>query len=501
MRKIMIFCLVLSTMVLGSCKKFLAEYSQDEMRPGSTDDLAALMYSDAYPYLSSMDNIDLLTDDVQSNGLAVQNNVPVASYVTAMANGTPVFTYDPTMFDGNNPIPSGVNLYEIYYAKIKGCNVILDQLANVQGTEQAKNAILGQCLFLRAFYHFKLVSLYALPYRGAGVNPETTLGIPLILSSQVRDGGLSRPSLKQTYDQVEKDLLQSADLLKANYTPTSVFRVGAAAAYACLSRFYLYRGLDSDVDQVIAYANKALELRNTLTSLSTFVIGNNVNTGKGIFDIGNTEVLWTFGGVETNYFPALTTNTTPPFTASSSLLSLYDKGTGNTNYGDLRYQMYFSKYVNNGQFPYTSGKVNTTPNTSGAKGFRVSEVYLNRAEALILRFIKNGDAADGTQALADLNYIRSNRYDTRNTAYVPISITDGQALFTFYQQERRRELNLEDRHRWQDIRRWSIPVTHVFIGADGVTTTYTLPANSPLYALPIPYTALNNNPDLIQNPR
>ena len=501
MRKLTIFCLILTTMVFGSCKKFLAEYSQDEMRPGNTDDLASLMYSDAYPYLTSTDNIELLTDDVQSNGLAVSNNTPTASYIVPMANGTPVFTFDPTMFDANNTIPAGINLYEIYYGRIKGCNVVIDQLARVSGTEQAKNAILGQCLFLRAYYHFKLVSLYGLPYSGQGVNPETALGIPLVLSSEVRDGGLARPSLKQTYDQIEKDLLRAADLLKANYTPTSAFRVGVAAVNACLTRFYLYRGLDSDMDKVLSYANKTLELNNTLTSLNTFFTGNTLNSTFGIFDGKNTEVLWTFGGRDAAYFPMASTEAIPPFTVSSTLLSMYDRGPSTTNYGDLRYQVYFNKYVKNGTFPYASGKTSTTSGTSGGKGFRVAEVYLNRAEVLIKRFIKNGNAADRTQALSDLNYLRSNRYDTRNTAYVTVSFTDGQALFSFYQEERRRELCLEEGHRWQDIRRWGIPVTHVFIASDGVTSTYTLPANSPLYALPIPFNAFNNNMDLIQNPR
>jgi len=491
-------------MILGSCKKFLAEYSQDEMRPASTDDLVALMYSDAYPYLASFNNIDLLSDDIQSNGLAVQNNLPVASYVPLIANGTPVFTFDPTMFDSNNTIPTGVNLYENYYAKIKGCNVIIDQLDKVSGTAQAKDAIMGQCLFLRAFYHFKLVSYYALPYSGQGVNPDVALGVPLVLSSQVRDGGLARPTLKQTYDQIEKDLLQAAVLLRDNYVPASAYRVGAAVAYACLTRFYLYRGLDSDMDKVISYANQTLELRSTLTSLSTFVSSsNNINTATGMFDVANTEVLWAFGGRDGVYFvsqPA--SNSTPPFTASNTLLSMYDRGSGNTNYGDLRYQMYFSKYVNGGTLPYASGKSspsNATTNVS--KGFRLAEVYLNRAEALIRRFLKSGNVADRSQALTDLNYLRINRYDIRNTPYVPVSFTDGQALFSFYQQERRRELCLEDGHRWQDIRRWAIPVTHVFTSADGVTTTYNLPANSPLYALPIPFNAFNNNMDLIQNPR
>lgn len=503
MKQHMIFCLILLTTVFGSCKKFLAEYSQDEMKPGSTEDLTALMYSDAYPYLQTMDSFDLLTDDVQNNGLAVVNGVQVASYLSAFTTGTPIFTFDPSMFDANNTIPGGANLYQIYYSKIKGCNVVMDHLDKVSGTDQAKNAIKGQCLFLRSYYYFKLVTNYGLPYTAPGVNPETNLGVPLVRSSLVSDGGLTRNTLKQTYDQIEQDLLEATNLLRDNYIPASSYRIGAIAANALLCRFYLYRGLDTDQDKVISMANTVLAERSTLTPLSTFFTASNSFTQTGIFDPANTEVLWVYGGNNRNdsYFPLLATLATPPYTASIALASQYEQGPSTTNYGDLRYQMYFTKYTNGGTFLYFSAKSTASLTTGGSRGFRLSEIYLNRAEALIKRFIKNGNEADRVQALSDLNYLRSNRYDTRNTTYKPVSITDGVALYTFYQAERRRELALEDGHRWQDIRRWAIPVTHVYTSADGVSSTFILPANSPLYALPIPYTALETNVDLQQNAR
>jgi hypothetical protein len=162
--------------------------------------------------------------------------------------------------------------------------------------------------------------------------------------------------------------------------------------------------------------------------------------------------------------------------------------------------MYFSKYTSSTPFIYFTAK-NTINGVGGTKGLRLSEVYLNRAEAYIKRFIKIGADADRIQALSDMNLLRSFRYDTRNTPYVSVTLTDGAALFTFYQQERRRELALEDGHRWEDIKRFGLSVTHIYKNADGVSSTYVLAANSPLYALPIPYTALSVNPDLVQNPR
>jgi hypothetical protein len=131
----------------------------------------------------------------------------------------------------------------------------------------------------------------------------------------------------------------------------------------------------------------------------------------------------------------------------------------------------------------------------------VAELYLNRAEAYSRKYTATGNAAFAASALSDLNTLRASRYDTRNNPYVPVNITDAAALFKFCQDERRRELCLEECHRWVDIKRWGLSVSHHFIDASGNTTDVTMPAGSLIYALPIPFTAITRNYKLMQNPR
>lgn len=502
MKKIFLYSLMLMASLFFSCKKFLEEYSQDEMRPGNTADLSALMYSDAYPYLMKMETFDALTDDVQNNPLIMVNGAPVATYLTALQSATLMFTFNPTMFDGATTTSESANVYTQFYLKIKGCNVIIDQLDKVLGTTIEKNAVLGQCLFLRSYYYLKLVTTYGQMYNAAGVDPSTALGVPLVLNSKVKDGGLTRNTLKEVYDQIEKDLINAEDLLRNNYKVTDAFRAGSDLANGLLSRFYLYRGLDGDWEKSIQCATKALQNRSTLTVLASQVGSGGSISANGIYNTANPEIIWVYGG---SYPDLLATQylatSLPPFTVSADLIAQYDKGTGTSNYGDLRYQYYYQSFTfNSSKFLYRTGK-NTINAQYGSRGFRVAELYLNRAESYARKFLASGNSSDRDAALTDLNTLRRSRYDTRNTAYTPVNITDAQALYKFCQEERRRELALEDGHRFIDLKRWGMGVTHVFTGTDNVTATYTLPANSPLFALPIPYNALLANTSLVQNPR
>jgi starch-binding outer membrane protein, SusD/RagB family len=504
--------LLVAGLLFTSCKKFLTQTSADELIPSSTADLTQLMNGDAYPYTTAMDSyIDLLTDDIQCTGIPVVNGSPaIDTYSSYLNNGAPIFTWDPSMFDSAQSVNIvtilGVDSWKIYYGKIKGCNVVLDYLSKVSGTETEKNALKGQVLFLRGLYYLKLVTLYCQTYNGTGIDPASANGVPLILSSQVTDENKPRNTLAEVYSQIEKDLLEAAGLLKGNYVPSNTFRAGHIAAYALLSRFYLYRGRDEDMDNVILYANNALAEKPALTFLTGYFTSATAFNTAGIYDLTySQEVIWQYSSTPKGPTPFLyqvnaAGNALPPYNVSQDLVNLYDKGTGTGNLGDLRYTAWFSKTTGSPAWPYRSLKIGINVNY-GDKGLRVAELYLNRAEALIRRAKKTGNSADLTLALNDLNTLRISRYDTRNTAYVPVNISNPDALLSFYRDERRRELSLEDGHRWADIKRWGLSITHRFIDANGITTDHTLAGNSPLYALPIPYTAINRNYNLTQNPR
>ncbi len=486
---IIIYCLgLVSLFTLNGCQDFLKESSQDEIIPSTVSDLRSVMYKEAYPYAFSCDNyVPLLTDEMVCNGLNY------SSYATVLQNGTPVFTFNPEMFDGTETFPANENSWKKYYEKIKGCNVIIGQLANVSGSEKDKNALLGQSLCLRGYYYMKLVLLYGQAYTGAGVNPEVSLGVPLILAMEVTDQFPSRNTLKQVYDQIEDDLTKAADLLEANYTSETAFRVGHIAAKALLTRFYLYRG---EFEKLIQCANEVISEGPALTNLSS------LGTAYTVFDpAGSPEVLWVYGSSLSRngiYFTSTYSIATGPipFTVSNDLVGMYDAA------NDLRYSSYFyyEKNKTTGVMSAIRGnKIGQNISNYGERGIRMGEVYMNRAEAATRLFKEKGNAEYKTLALSDLNTLRRARYKTGT--YTDINISDPNELISFCLEERQRELCLEEGLRWYDIKRLGLSVSHRYVNQEGAVSDHVLEAGSKLYALPIPYDAINRNYKLVQNPR
>ncbi|WP_343671692.1 RagB/SusD family nutrient uptake outer membrane protein [Chitinophaga sp.] len=477
-------------LLASSCKKFLKESSPDEIRPTTTDDLYALMISDAYPYSASMEDFsDMLTDDVRSYGMprtyTGELNTTYSSYYQ---NGQGVFRFDATELDGSQgTAATAFNAWARCYSKIKGCNIVIDYVDNVSGTQKDKNALVGQSKLLRGFYYFKLLQLYCAPYSASAAS---AMGVPLILTMQVSDEHIGRSSLQATFDQVEKDLTEAAALLEANYEAPNAYRVGYIAAYAWLSRFYLYKG---EWDKAIDYAEKVLAERSLLTDMSLSASSN----GVFVYDQAQSaEVIFQYGPKTSSvvtFFPAPSSYTSmhAPYEVSDELSQLYESN-------DLRYKFYFYKTTVSGTRYNTRSAKTSLNNTSGDKGIRVAEMYLNAAEGLARRYQSGGQASDRTAALQYLNTLRQNRFAA---PYTTVDIQDADSLIRFTLAERRRELCLEETFRWADIKRLGLAVTHNFIDADGNSSTYTLPANSPLYALPIPATAIERNNNLTQNPR
>ncbi|MCH5721104.1 RagB/SusD family nutrient uptake outer membrane protein [Niabella hibiscisoli] len=203
-------------------------------------------------------------------------------------------------------------------------------------------------------------------------------------------------------------------------------------------------------------------------------------------------------------YPGYSTTLHPPYAASNELLSLYDKAPQadtSVYLGDLRSRIYINiqAFLDFATFTFDYKFLGGSDGVGGA-GIRTAEVYLNRAEANIHQYLASGNAALRQAALSDINTLRANRYDSRKI-YIPIAITDGNELLTFYKNERRREFPFDGEHRWFDLRRYGMPqLTHTYSEAPASSQTFTLAKGDNRYTLPIPEVVLSRNAQLSQNP-
>lgn len=422
-----------------SCSDFLEESSQDEVRPSTADDLMQVMVGEGYPmdyfqYAYS----DFFTDDVQCNGAGGEETLE-----SSVENIYPLFSWADDMYE---KMTDGMyNTWQICYNKIMGCNTVIDYMDRVTGEEKTKNNMRGQALVLRAYYYLLLVNYYGLPYNYG--DPTQNLGVPLKLEMAVTDGFMERNTVAEVYEQIVTDLEEGIKLLEENKIDMSLYKISILAGEAILSRVYLYM---EDWDNALKYADMVLQEKPTLTSLASAPEDAMQYQGSNTWAVYNEstsdEIIWMYGGrKEFSCYPGGNGIATAPYSVSDELMDLYEFSEESDNHLDLRYYMYFKydAWLDMSIFLPTIypayGFKGGKNNKWASQGIRTAELYLNRAEAYVHKFMETGEDNYRVLALEDLNKLRENRYDTRNVAYNKVNFTDADELWQFYKDERRRE--------------------------------------------------------------
>lgn len=508
-----------------SCKKFLEESSQDELKPSTIQEMNQLMAGEGYPYHTNLSVLlNIVTDDVENYG-----GQGYSGYESVVRKGHAPYTWSKDMVEvlqlNGMTNSTYVNSWKTIYQRIAGCNVIISFVGQVSGKKEEKENLRGQALAMRAYYYLLLINLYAKPYNDPASLPDKSLGVPLKLDMEVSDEVQERNTVDEVYKQIENDLLQAIELLTAFPLETGIYKMSAAAAFAILARVYLYQ---EDWDKTIYYSDKALDVKSTLMQFMNFestrgyyIYNNGFSEGSilgkaqnRIYDpVRSTEIIWTYSpytASEDEFFvnvltPGFNEINKPPYSISQELVNLYDSYPYSNNeyyVGDIRSRLYFNSIVYfsqvnvNGGFSF--GFVHNNGG-KGAMGIRTAELYLNRAEANIQKYILFGDESFRLKALEDINLLRESRYDKRR-AYDKINIQNDLELYRFYQDERRRELAFEG-HRWFDLRRYGMPsITHYYEEIVGTGKSYVLEKGDSRYTFQIPIEVMNRNPKLIQNP-
>ncbi|MBO9594324.1 MAG: RagB/SusD family nutrient uptake outer membrane protein [Niabella sp.] len=474
------YILLLVLLFSAGCKRFLDTPYDNRVRPVLTEQFAQVL-TDAYPLRHEMFT-DILTDDYQYYATLAQASIN--------DRFLPMYLYKDD-YPQNIPSTGPENAYNEFYAKIYRTNLVIEGVMGSQrGTEQEKAAVMGEALLLRAYCHFMLVNLFGQHYNAATADKDLGVGV-ITAVSQENKALVKRNTVKEVYDQVEKDGIEGIAQLKKGGSAVSKnpYHFSLAAANAFMARVKLYKG---EWNEAVTYADAVIAEKGRIT--------RNLQADLALMSQFNREYYATMFmdppthpnilmSVYTGSLSFLTPTgyTLCGFFPSDSIRKMYTSV-------DRRASILISVgTVIDNQAVCT--KYNTQPNNPNsfvrAAYFTTEEVLLNRAEAVL-----RSDGGTVSDALADINALRSTRY----TNYAPLQESDytKETLLKLVMDERRKEL-LNEGFRWFDVKRLNIPVEHVL--GRGLPVAAKLDATDLKKALQIPLTEQLGNPGIQLNPR
>ena len=380
-------------------------------------------------------------------------------------------TYNWNYTPGDN-----VGLWTTAYDVIARANNVLEYIDRLEEdgvTQEMKDQLKGECLFLRALGHWDLVRFFAQPYT---YNSGGELGVPIIRKTEIAQP--ERATVKEVYDNlIVPDLTEAMGYLAddpGRGTNRKAFATKNAAE-AILAKVYLYMGSWQNA------ADHATNIINTddytlYTDANYTTVWSTENATETIFEIyGNaTESNWpSWDEIGYIYEPTGYGDVC----AANNLLNLFDAA-------DVRGLMYktdpqYAGYFWPNKYPGKAGNLRT----NNIPVIRLSEMYLIRAEALL-----NGATVAGESALDDYNDIRTNR---------GLGIAGAVILDDIYL-ERRLELCFEGNLMW-DLSRTGRGLDRE--NEDGkISGDINISFPDYRWALPIPTVEMQANDFMVQNP-
>ncbi|UII28192.1 RagB/SusD family nutrient uptake outer membrane protein [Fulvivirga maritima] len=434
-----ILYILLSLVSLSSCEDYLDIEPEGKVIPKTVEDNRGVITSAYHTYPDHLSRVAFRADELDLD----ENYSDVTSYKDIYLwndTGTDAFTLK---------YP-----YSDVYKSIFYCNYIINEGVKTMEDSEEKDQLIGEAYALRAYNHFSLVNMYAPTY-----NPESASsdrGIPLALEIDL-EHVYTPASVQSVYDQIIEDISSAKNYLVDDTQDTGLnYRFSNSALYALEARAHLYM---QNWDNVIDAVDNALAIKSDLVNLNEedALLPNRFDAQESLLAL---DAPLASGVNEGGY-------------VSQDLIGAFDQ------VNDLRFNRYF---INTGS-GYQSAKAGSD---NFKCSFRVGELYLSKAEALLME----GRLNESKEVLLTL---LGNRYES---TYFSTFETEVEALSTAQYtdllfSERRKELALEGQ-RWFDLRRTTQKqIVHTFDGED-----YFLKENDPRYTIIFPIEARLNNPEL-----
>lgn len=490
--------ILLSLVLVGSssCKGFLDEYPDsaipEEMAMETLDDCTTIVtgiysaFKSGYLYSGSM----TLLPDIQAD-MAYASDANMGVY-------TEFYRWQ---FKPTNADVQGV--YASLYSIVSTCNFFIENIEKVQSkltSDAEKEELerrLGDVYFARALAYAELIRFYCEAY-DEDIADKEEMGVSLKLS-YADASPVKRSTLRESYAQVISDLEFAEKYIPSSRSVADSPYFSIGAVNALRSRIYLYMGGTGNTPDAEAEKKnleKCIEYAGKVINSDVYELCNGT-TGSGSdyekiwsFDTGS-EVIWkvamsstslgsSLGKIFLNFVAPDYYN--PDYVFAEEIRKLFYEG-------DCRSSLFVTDYtVGTGHDQPMVIKYFGNTNLDGGatkkfinmpKVFRLSEVYLLRAEAYYKLGLKE-------EANADITAIRKKRITSYGS-----SGASGDDLFKEIQNERAIELYMEG-FRLSDLKRWKLPIQRKkqIYTVDGPDNNeLNIPYNSTKYCLttwPIP---------------
>lgn len=481
----------LSMLVLNSCSDFLDTVPDTRADIKTKEQIASLLvsgYTKGYPATLWEASSDNLTD----NGPRYRTNKLMEQ----------TYRWE-NVEDESQDSP--------YYVWTSGFNAIAtanQALAYIHqlGDPKEMNPQKGEALLIRAFHYFVLANTFCMPYHPD--HASTDLGLPYITQPETKvKVHYERGTLQQTYEQIEKDILEGLPLINDNAYKVPKYRFNKQAAYAFAARFYLYyvKKDKSNYPKVIDYATQALGTSPTLRNYYSALVNvqDAVQAADRYISVDEPANLMLNVSISNNY---MYFGVWQAYTRYDMSRSLAENETimAAAPWGEAQSSAFYNAargseqsiviYKQDRYFEFADRVAQTGYSNTIFPLFTTNELMLERAEAYAMQATPDYD-----KALADINLWVNNalmpgaranlRIEDLNLFYLMMQATPEKptSMSQVTQKKQLHPVNafvnttqenvihtilqcrrLETIHeglRWQDIRRYDMPVTHFH--ADG----------------------------------
>lgn len=373
------------------------------------------------------------------------------------------------------------DFWKLEYKGINQCNLVLDNIGDIQMDEDLKNRIIGEALFLRSFYYFQLMQVFGEVPLYLEILPPDELQIP-------------RSSQEEVLQQIIGDCETASALLPLNHDAANIGRPSKGSALALKAKAHLYQKNWAEVVATVAQI-KALGVYQMVENYGDLYSVNRQNNTESVWEIQHTNLELEVGNFLNQWWFSRKAEGYGFAEANKSYVNMFEAGdprraltvaSRDEPYFGLVYKSSFSS-TGHGPVKFLQADSTVTQIADGDINYpaiRFAEVLLWEAEALV-------ELGQINEAAATLELVRArarNKSTNPATTLPYIAPVSQDQMRQAVRHERAVELGFE-LHRFFDLVRWGI--------ADQVLDGFVKGKHE---KFPIPQVEMDLNTALNQNP-